>query len=640
MTPAALLLASAALAAQDSPLVEAVRKCRKAEVEALVGRGADVNVRSSVRGRPPVQLAFLNDCHDVAWYLLDNGADVDQADDEGTTLLWWAAKEGSLGPIQTVLSYGADPRKKAWKGKRPIDQLPPDSRARAFFDWKPFSELQRKTDFDRLPKRTRERLEGGLLVWGGPARPVVLPSEITQDKPYGWSSVERTANRWLARALLWEAGRPPAAPVVVQGAYETKADFAARVERERLQYEAAARARDEKVRAFPLWKRRAILEASIAANFGEPRVVKTAYDADKQVFSAVVEAAWPGWTLFKQAFKLSDKVPAQKAEAFEKSLAAAGSRIVFRVDGDSISVTGAEFDVLGGIYKAAPQDEGDVPVRAVVALQSAAAPAAAPVAAAYAPAPAAKRSDVDEAAAASAGRPSDFAVVVGVEGYQEAGMPAASYAERDADAVAANLIGLGLPKENVVVLKGPQATSAKLKAYLESYLPKNVKPESTVYFYFSGHGTPDPETRQAYLVPWDASPKFIKESGLPISSLYASLGRLNVKQTLIAMDACFSGSGERSVFLAGARPLVSVREDSELPERVTVLAAAQNDQIARSLDDQGHGVFTYYFLKGIRGGSKDTTELCPALTDGVKAAAARLNGVQTPVCRGPAFAFR
>ena len=39
--------------------------------------------------------------------------------------------------------------------------------------------------------------------------------------------------------------------------------------------------------------------------------------------------------------------------------------------------------------------------------------------------------------------------------------------------------------------------------------------DSTVYFYYSGHGAPDLKTGQAYLVPWDGDAQFLKDTALP-----------------------------------------------------------------------------------------------------------------------------
>jgi uncharacterized caspase-like protein len=240
-------------------------------------------------------------------------------------------------------------------------------------------------------------------------------------------------------------------------------------------------------------------------------------------------------------------------------------------------------------------------------------------------------------------RPNDLAVVIGIESYHDEHLPKADFAQRDAEAVAAYLEKLGVPARNIVRLNGDAATAGRIKGYLESWLPKNAKPDSRVYFYYSGHGAPDPAEHDAYLLSWDGDPSLLKTTAVSLAEVYADLGKLPVKEVLVAMDSCFSGASGRSVIKRGARPLVSVRTQENLPANMTVLAAAQNDEIANSLEKEGHGMFTYYLLKELnRGAAKDSfgaLALCDRLKSEVRDAAARDNSTQTPECRGSDFKF-
>ena len=38
---------------------------------------------------------------------------------------------------------------------------------------------------------------------------------------------------------------------------------------------------------------------------------------------------------------------------------------------------------------------------------------------------------------------------------------------------------------------------------------------------------------------------------------------------------------------------------------LVVFSAAEGNQISGTLDEQGHGLFTYYFLRGLNGAAKD-----------------------------------
>lgn len=247
------------------------------------------------------------------------------------------------------------------------------------------------------------------------------------------------------------------------------------------------------------------------------------------------------------------------------------------------------------------------------------------------PAAKAGHSDVDEPGYKQAEDASKFALVVGVENYES--LPSADYAERDAKAVRDHLLALGYPRRNVIFLTGQQAGKSGIEKYVESWLPRNVDENSLIFVYFSGHGAPDVASGQAFLMPWDADAKFVDSTGYPVGRLYKNLAALKAKRIVVALDSCFSGAGGRSVIAKGARPLIT-RVNTGLPEtdKLVVLAAASGDEITGAADGQGHGLFTYYLLKGLneRGGSASVKSLYDYLKPKVEDAARRDNRDQTP----------
>ena len=212
-------------------------------------------------------------------------------------------------------------------------------------------------------------------------------------------------------------------------------------------------------------------------------------------------------------------------------------------------------------------------------------------------------SDVDKPSYIAPEDPNKFAIVIGVEKYTS--LPTADFANHDAEAVRSHLIALGYAPRHIKVLQGEGATRSKMAAYIEDWLPKNVTPDSTVFFYYSGHGSPDAKTNQGYLVPADGDPEYLDRTGYSLNELYKRLSALPVKHVLVALDSCFSGSGGRSVMAKGARPLVTqIDLDPMSGDKVVTLAAAKGDQISGTMSDQGHGVFTYYLLKGLNGAAE------------------------------------
>jgi len=244
-------------------------------------------------------------------------------------------------------------------------------------------------------------------------------------------------------------------------------------------------------------------------------------------------------------------------------------------------------------------------------------------------------SDVDKPDYRHPERKDDFAVVIGIGKYLE--IPEAQFAQRDAEAVKNHLLAMGFPNRNVVSLSGERAGYKAIEKFVETWLAKNTDENSRVIFYFSGHGAPDPQSGKAYLLPYDGDPNFLENTGYPLGRLYAKLNALPAREVIVILDAYFSGSGGRSVLAKGARPLVLSTEKEMIPDKLIVFAASEGDQITSTLEEQGHGTFTYYFLKGIGGAAKDGTGTVTAkglyayLKPKVQDAARRQNRNQSPV---------
>jgi uncharacterized caspase-like protein len=142
---------------------------------------------------------------------------------------------------------------------------------------------------------------------------------------------------------------------------------------------------------------------------------------------------------------------------------------------------------------------------------------------------------------------------------------------------------------------------------------------------------------RAYLVPWDGDPQYLHDTAYPLSRLYKKLAALPAKHVLVALDSCFSGAGGRSVLARGQRPLVTKVAEGFMGAggKIAAFSASKADQTSGVLPRAGHGIFTYYFLKGLNGGAmkKDhvTLEsLYHYLAPRVEDVAKRSNGDQSP----------
>ena len=225
--------------------------------------------------------------------------------------------------------------------------------------------------------------------------------------------------------------------------------------------------------------------------------------------------------------------------------------------------------------------------------------------------------------------PDDMAVVIGIERYRK-NLPPSEFSYNDAKAVKTYLEALGFAPRNIQYLGNDEATRSDIQKSIEGWLPNRVRKESRVFVYYSGHGAPEPATGNAYMVPYDGDPEYLQETGYPLSTLYEKLGKLEAREVVVVMDACFSGAGGRSVLARGARPLVMVTEGAVLPGNVAVLTAARETQISASSPEKEHGIFTYYFLRAIKEGKKDLSDVYDFLKPLVEDDAKRQNVEQSP----------
>ncbi|HOG07687.1 MAG: caspase family protein [Syntrophales bacterium] len=125
----------------------------------------------------------------------------------------------------------------------------------------------------------------------------------------------------------------------------------------------------------------------------------------------------------------------------------------------------------------------------------------------------------------------------------------------------------------------------------------------------------------------------------PPHRLYEALNKLPSKRNVVILDSCFSGAGNRSVIAKGLRPLVVMAANQEIVgANTTILSASAGNQVSSTYLEKGHGLMTYFILKGIKeepirnqGGHMDMEKLYPYVKQNVERIARKLyNNEQTP----------
>ena len=652
---------------ESNPLCQAARDGSVEMITLLLDRGADI---SAVCGGFPALCRAARGGHmEAIRLLLARGADID-ASCYGDTALGWAVYEGQMGTARFLLDRGADldatvlvqekyaakhrdcgqcragverleklalewPTSQSY-GYEPPQIMPPASAKTTVLVVAPFlkepeSAFAEQT-FSPLAKGFSKSMGaalGQIIAAKGltAAGPYPAVDDLTyQDKknadlalvprvfvtarvgyPNDWTEGGGDLRRTFAMDIGGWVSFEMKEPVTGEKIWVRKLDFEDRTV-EGAEIRKAIPKYEQRWHDRGMFENAGFSQVLVGYDQGivryDGKAAVLAHELKKEIYPAIMAKAWK----ILDARELS-QLKARTAE--------------IRARGEAIAQAGS-----GGLSKGELKDLVQAAVAGAAQAQKK-------------PEAAAIKSDVDQCSERRAERPDDYAVVVGIEKYSD--LPDAQFAERDAEAVKNHLIALGYPSRNVVLLSGEKAGYKSIEKFIETWLPRQVNEKSRVFFYFSGHGAPDVKTGQAYLVPWDGDANFLENTGYPIKRLYQKLGALNARSVTVAMDACFTGAGGRSVLAKGARPLVAKADMGAAPQgKLTVFAAAASDEITSSLEEQGHGLFTYYFLKGLAGAAKDSSGAVTArglynyLKPKVQDEARRQNRGQTPALAGAA----
>lgn len=236
------------------------------------------------------------------------------------------------------------------------------------------------------------------------------------------------------------------------------------------------------------------------------------------------------------------------------------------------------------------------------------------------------------------------AVIIGVDYTGRTDIPALVYPSRDAQKVYDLLTDPrygGIPKEKAALVLNEKARRNEIIAAL-----KRIKNrDDYVYIYFSGHGAPllkEDKLTDAFLVPYDAvisDPETMEETSIKISYLQDLMNQAHAKGILLAIDACFSGSG-KSILPKGGKSLVVMTVKDDLIKFTgkgnIITSSSLNQQSWEDEEELKGGIFSHYLLEGLKNG-KDTEswinvdELADYIKSNVPGAALRLKGTeQTP----------
>ncbi len=191
------------------------------------------------------------------------------------------------------------------------------------------------------------------------------------------------------------------------------------------------------------------------------------------------------------------------------------------------------------------------------------------------------------------------AVVIGNANYEKA--KPVKFALNDALAMKKYLIeSFGFQEGNIFYVEDARKSDLELlfgtKEQPRGKLFNAVKPQkSDVFVFYSGHGAPSLKDKNAYFVPVDCDPQYIEIGGYVTETFYRNLAIVPAKSVTVILDACFSGAD----LYENISPLIIKAKGIMNLQKGLLMASSQGAEVSSWYNEKGHGLFTYFFLKGI-----------------------------------------
>lgn len=237
---------------------------------------------------------------------------------------------------------------------------------------------------------------------------------------------------------------------------------------------------------------------------------------------------------------------------------------------------------------------------------------------------------------ASTSNNSAYALIVGNEDYSSRQVGLSKEQNVEFAVNDANMFALycektiGIPKRQIKVLLN--ATAAEISQGLAwlANLAKIENGNAELYFYYSGHGLPDEQTKEAYLVPVDVSGSNLTYA-IKVADVYKTLSEQPTKRVNVFLDACFSGGG-RNEGLVAVKGVKVKPKNAPIPNKMVVLTSSTGDESSAVYKEKQHGYFTYFLLKKLQEtkGDVNYNDLSSYIIQNVRKETGISGKIQTP----------
>ena len=201
-----------------------------------------------------------------------------------------------------------------------------------------------------------------------------------------------------------------------------------------------------------------------------------------------------------------------------------------------------------------------------------------------------------------------LALAIGVSRYRHLPRLPEVQDAQDVAGVLADPALCAYPLADVVTLLEEEATRAAILGALDR-LASRATPSSTVFVYFSGHGSHAEDRETCYLVPVDgddANEDALARTAIAGAELTERLRAIQARRLTVVLDCCrAAGAAEPKDVRRRLAPGLSTSVLGSLGSGAgrAVLAASRSDGLAYVVPGHRNGIFTHHLLEGLRGGA-------------------------------------
>lgn len=207
--------------------------------------------------------------------------------------------------------------------------------------------------------------------------------------------------------------------------------------------------------------------------------------------------------------------------------------------------------------------------------------------------------------------------LVGVNKYEDEQLTSLQYPALDCQGLseALNMATQQFPEKEVITCNDFTTELPSLLTVRTSLeqVTFRAKAEDTILFYFSGHGILQENSSQPYLCLRDTQIDDLINTSLPLSELLQILNNCKARQQLVWLDACHSGGMTLRGALNPTQQMVQVLQNAAAASKgFYALLSCDTNQQSWEFPELGHGVFTYYLMRGLGGEAADTQGIITA----------------------------